>query len=68
MQEEKNITYRKPRSRQKCVGCGRWVRRLIWTHDSEGLCVKCANETKLDWVEGEDGEWYALPQIETELI
>jgi len=67
MQETKNVC-RQSRSKQKCVGCGRWVRRLIWTHDSEGVCVKCANQMKLDWVEDDDGEWYALPRIETELI
>jgi len=46
------------RSKQKCVACGKWVRRLIWTHDSEGVCIKCAREKKINWVEV-DGEWYA---------
>jgi len=35
--------------RKKCVGCGRWVQRLVWTADSEGL------------LKGDDGLLYASP-------
>jgi hypothetical protein len=29
--------------KEKCVGCGKYVphRKLVWTADSEGLCLQC---------------------------